>query len=484
MPSYTPYYHPTLVLGNIADTRVLEVLKQINACQAKNEAAQEKMNSLIMMKRSITMTINELADLNIKVDELQDKQTELDAEILEAAAAYLTAKIDNETQIQTLKETLSGLASQGDDNKETCDSIESPIDFNASKLKTLPFSAESIKFDSQFFSFGTSLQDDTLANVEKFVRSSTRDTGAHADTVSKAVTDQISNQFQNHGLSGTLIITASCTHRNIAVFDPLVLDPDKMVVVWNSLKADTIDTENLNQPVAFPAQDGAQNDVDALHLVTGACYGSSFVGMVHIINNRNGMSADMDKIKDQLDKTLGIGGWLQNAIGGIGVDESALNEVKAFLSTQSVSAHIGLVVMGAVPTIKSNNLQLTVKNLAQFDPAIVTAVESKTASAVPTKGTADSKAGISIESKRLVEIQNARTANMMKTLGAIDNSQNKAFDISTLMSAFENYIEAISANKQNVGVPINYYLKKITKPEIVKLWQNKYRKAIDKTDKS
>lgn len=474
MPSSIPFNHPSLVLGSIADTRVLGLLTQIDACQSRIDAAQDKLNSLVMMKRSIAMTVNELTDLDINVDDILTKQEELDSEISTAASAYLASRMENETQIQSLREQLSEptLAEGGAENS----SMESPVDFSASVLKQLPLSAESIKFDSQFFSFGGNLQSDALASVEKFVRSSTRNMGGHSNAISQTVTDQISSQFQNHGISGTLVITASCTHRNVTLFEPLVLDPDKSVAVWNAINADKIDTEGLKQgePVA-ESQDASASE--ALHLVSGACYGSSFIGMIHLLKNDTSQSSDMNKIKDQLEGKLRASGWLQNSTGGIGVDESTLNEVKAFLSTQSISAHVGMVVMGAVPAIKSSNLSMSVRKMAEYDPAITAAIESNSSSESATQGTIDSEAESAITNKKILAIQNSRVASMMKTLGEIDQGQSKSLDINTLMNAFENYIEAITTSGQNCGVPVSFYLKKITKPEIVELWRGKYLKS-------
>jgi ACT domain-containing protein len=77
MPSSIPYHHPSLVLGKIVDTKVLDNLKEINKCQQNIDAAQERLNSLIMMKRSITMTINELKDMNVEMPDVEKKQTDI-----------------------------------------------------------------------------------------------------------------------------------------------------------------------------------------------------------------------------------------------------------------------------------------------------------------------------------------------------------------------------------------------------------------------
>lgn len=46
------------------------------------------------------------------------------------------------------------------------------------------------------------------------------------------------------------------------------------------------------------------------------------------------------------------------------------------------------------------------------------------------------------------------------------------FDISTLMTAFTNYVEKISTSAG--GVPLTYHSKTISKYQIARLWKDKY----------
>lgn len=464
MPSSIPYNHPSLVLGNIADTRVLDILKQVDSCQVKIDAAQDKLNSLITMKRSINMTINELIDMEVDVTEIASNQKDLDANISKAAADYLSTRIANEGQIQSLRETLSQL--------EVQDGLESPVDFGTSIIKKMPLSSESLKFDSQYFSFGSNMQDDTLANIEKFVRSGTENLGNKSGEVVNAVSTQVQNQFQNHQLMGTLIITASCTHSNVSVFQPLVIDPDKAVSCWNSLfgKTSLIDTKIL-------AEKGADTDTDStdqLTLITGAVYGSSFVGMVHMVNSDEKQSGDLDSIAAQLDEKMKIGGWLKNVSGGFGVDESIFEEVKAFLSSQSVSSHISLVTLGAAPSISSNSVKLSVSKLSEIDSNTISAI---TGSKEAKKDTVNSDALRANSDAKLINLQNARIESILKTMGKIDHDSNKVMDVNSLMQAFENYLTAIKNTEKSIGVPIGFYLKKMSKSDIIDLWVNKYGTA-------
>ena len=60
----------------------------------------------------------------------------------------------------------------------------------------------------------------------------------------------------------------------------------------------------------------------------------------------------------------------------------------------------------------------------------------------------------------------------MSGLEKIDSGQNKMLDINSLMTAFEDYVEKALAG--NIGVPINFYLKSITRAQLAQMWVAKY----------
>lgn len=462
MPSSIPYDHPSLVIGNIVDPAVLSILKNISKCQSKIDAAQDKLNAFILMKRSIAMTINELTDLNIDITELKNKQPEIDQSITQSASDYLSARIENETQILKLRAQLSDL--------ETLENMESPLDLSLSQFKSLPLASESLKLDSQYFSFASSQQDDTIASIEKYVRDSTSNMASKSNEIAGAVSSQVSQQIQNHNISGTLIIAASCTHSYVKLFEPLVLDPDKTISIWNQVYASSkIDPEELKKSVVSGTS-SQQGQSSGLSLLTGAGYGSSFIGMVHLLNSDANSIAPLSKIQGLLNEKLKIGGWLENATGGFGVDDSVLNEVKALLSTQSISAHVSVVVMGCIPSIASNQLKSEVNKLAALDPELISSITAdETEIDTPDSDAEKAKTGA-----RILNIQNSRVQNLMQGLSAIDQRSNSILDINSMMSTFENYIAAIKSKDETVGVPVSFHIRNLGKSEIEQLWQMKY----------
>lgn len=467
MASSIPYDHPSLVLGNIVDTSILNRMKKISNLQIKIDAAQEKLNSHIMLKRSLTMTVNELTELGTDVSEINVKIKEADTAISKAAMDYLTVRISNEDGIQALREEIA--------EQDISDTMESPIDFGLSKVIRLPLFADSIKLDTQYFSHAGN-DESTEAGIEGYVKEATSNVGSKSGELAKAVTQQISRQKKNHSLAGTLIITASCTHRNVALIDPFILDADKAIDTWNAMctsDEDKIQTNNASMREA--AEGGASPDSKTLTVLSGVTYGSSFVGMVHILNKQQNNSEAASPVDDGMKEQLKIGRWLEDESGGFGINPNVLKNVQKLLSEQEISSHVSFICMGVVPSLASNQLKMSLTSLVKPNPdqiskslTTLNSLATAEASTMET-GATEAKTG-----KRMLTMQNAMTSAVMHELSTIDLNSNKVMDINTLMNAFEDYVNLIKNSSENAGVPINFYLRNITRAQIAKQWLNKY----------
>jgi hypothetical protein len=461
MPSAIAYNHPSLVLGNIVDTKLLDFMSQMSRRQSDIDAAHDTLNSLVQMKRSIAMTVNELKEMNIDMSETEKRQTDIDNKIKKLAANYMSIRMDGEEKIQQIIADINKMEIKND--------LESIVDFSSSVLKTYPLSSESLNMDSQFFSFDGDVQNDMMANIEKFVRTSTGNNRAISDKTASEVSSQITSQIQNHNISGTLIIVASCTHRNVQMFQPLIIDPDKAVLVWNNI----FNGDKIILPRTMDKLPELQNDKldNSLSVIVGATYGSSFVGMVHILKSETNRIDDFEKIKANLENKLRIGGWMENNAGGFGINESVLNDVKAILSSRDITCHISIITAGAIPSIKSKELSLSMSKLINYDEKTITNVVNIGKAETPTT---DSDAKEAQEKAMELKMQNERLNAIIKNMSSIDRDKNKAMDINTLMDAFENYITSISAKNEIVGSPVSFHVKRITKADIYTLWSKKY----------
>jgi hypothetical protein len=60
----------------------------------------------------------------------------------------------------------------------------------------------------------------------------------------------------------------------------------------------------------------------------------------------------------------------------------------------------------------------------------------------------------------------------LSALSDIDDGSNKIIDINSMMTALEDYLKKAADGAS--GVPINYYLKDITKNMLAEMWVAKY----------
>ena len=468
MPSTIPY-DPSLVLGNIVTKEKLDVVTAIASAQAPADAPEDALNSLISLKRSIDMTVQELIEMNINAAELIKESGETGKQIVDAAVAYGKAKLAAEKAIQPLKAKI----------RMVNDSVETPLDYNKSGIKKdLPLAADSLKMNCQYFAYDQNKQDSSshAATVAGFVSASVEGGfGMYSSSFSSqaklSAQSQVSSQHQRHSIAGTLVVTITCTHKDAVLLAPLILDPDKAVRAWNALYPDDMIKTNSLSSIMEVLKKQETRQEKSFSIISGETCGSCFIGMVHILNVSDTSSSEaLYSVAQSLQDQFKVASWFSSASGGFGVSSSFSNDAKNLLSSQNVTSHCTLTVMGSIPSIKSNEVMMGVKQFADFDPmAAVAKVQNATASELDTIDSAASNArtGAQMQSMQASKVQAALSA-----LADIEKTSNKVIDVNSLMTAMEDYVGKCLAG--NIGVPINYYIKPITKSQIAHMWVAKY----------
>ena len=287
----------------------------------------------------------------------------------------------------------------------------------------------------------------------------------------------MTTQEQTNVLEGTLIITVTCTHKDAVLLAPFVLDVDKAIRVWNSL-CDEGDIPkdkylNINELQKFAKEEGTK-DEEKLSLLSGVTYGSSFIGMVHILKSTSSKSSqNISTVAASMQAQMETGNWFSSASGGFGIDASFANDVKSLLSSQSLTSTVSIITMGSIPVIKSNEIQMGVQKFADFDPA-----KMMEKLAVAANATNSEQASVAEQAQaartggQMLAIRDAEIKSVVTGLAPIDERKNKVLDTDTLMTAFEDYVDKALAG--NLGVPINFYLKSITRVQLAQMWVAKY----------
>jgi len=466
MPTSIPY-DPSVELANIVPPKTLQTLLDIAEVQAPVDAAQEGLNRAIMTVRSLDMTMSEMLNMGIDPSKMTDSLNQAKQNVLTAGEQLIQAKLKAWPQINKLRGQLSGLS----------ESLESPVDYNRTMIKQMPLSADSLNMDAQYFSHDEEKQgsNSSLAAISSYVSSTTSFLGdKFSSQATASAQSQVSSQLEHHDVEGTLIITALCTHRQAAVLAPFILDVDKGIRVYNKLFPDNMIKTNSVASMARLAIQQETKDEKSFNIISGATYGSSFIGMVHILKaSDTKASQNMESVAASLQEQMKISCWFESEQGGFGANSSFANDAKRMLSSQNISSHISLISMGGIPSIVSNEVQLGVEKFANFDPAEM--MGKLAAFQNSTNGDDDTVASAAAKARTgetMMAINHGQITSVMSGLQAVDDGSNKMLDINSLMTAFEDYISKAIDGK--VGVPINYYPKPITAAQLAQMWVAKY----------
>ncbi|MDE6597694.1 MAG: hypothetical protein K2K60_03545, partial [Clostridia bacterium] len=422
MPSTIPY-DPSIALGNIVDPVKLDQLNRIAERQAPIDAAENNLNSLISLKHSIDTTIKELANMSIDTHELSKKSEEISADITKAAVAYAEEKLKGKIDIQKIQSEVV-----------VNSSWESPIDYNRTEIKKMPLSADSMNMNVQYFSFDRNSQNSNTqsSSIGDFISSEFKFLGNEfSDQASKAAQSQIHSQYSRHDISGTLVIAVSCTHKDAALLAPCVIDTDKAIRVWNSIfRDDSLKTDDPKKVIETATSTDTQKE-KSLAIVSGATYGSSFVGMVHILNTqKNTASEAMRSTMESIQAQVKSNAWFEHAAGGFGLSAQFSNDVKNLLSLQEISSHCTLTTHGSIPSIKSNQVKMAVKEFASFDGKSAMNDLAGLHNAVASdKDSVDASAEKARLGQQMVTLKNAQIQGVLSGLDEIDDGNNKIIDI-------------------------------------------------------
>lgn len=132
--------------------------------------------------------------------------------------------------------------------------------------------------------------------------------------------------------------------------------------------------------------------------------------------------------------------------------------------------------MGLIPSIKSNQVITSVKAL-QGDPksdmeslaALQDATNSSNVSIASGAAAARKGAG-------LAQMKSDYIKAAVDAVADVDKSTNQVIDLNSLQVALDDYVG--KASDGQTGVPINFYLKYVTKRDIAKSWMEKYYPAM------
>mgnify|MGYP003628189853 FL=1 len=245
------------------------------------------------------------------------------------------------------------------------------------------------------------------------------------------------------------------------MFAPFVMDPEKGIRAWNVYNAGSpiLTTEaGLTKALA--------DETAKMYLLSGETQGSSFVGMVHLVNTTKANSNQSSSASSyEMQASFEENCWLAASQGKFGVDGQFANSIKELLSSSNIQSHASVITMGLIPSIKSNQIQTCIKTL-QPDPAKVmdelAAIQGDSDKDVTTMA---GKAAKAKTGESFMQLSNGFVKSAVSALGETQKLENNVINTNSLMTAFDNYVEEATKGKVG-GIPINFFLKPITSNRI------------------
>lgn len=474
--STTIPYDPSLVLGNLIHENDIKQLEAIQAAEEPVNAAQNKLNDSIQAKHKLDMTLQEMVEMNVDVNDLDDFRDSIQKvgeSITENASDYAKKVLKAQKDVAKLK---------GDGgNIKITEMPESPIDWNKSALKQLALSSDTMIVDAQYFR-NEDERDGSGAHASAVAASASATISSiwgpkFSTSAATSVKKTVLNQTSQHSIEGTLVITASCTHKQTDLFAPFVMDPEKAVYAWNWIFPDdqiqTTRPETLVQAIENVSAKGSDDQKKFLSLLSGQTIGSSFVGMVHILrtektDSTQTSSASASKFASQFE----WGGFFASGKGAFGVDSDFSNNIKNMLSTNDITSHCSLVTMGIIPSLKSNILETSISQMKPDATEVMGQLSSIQGATDTDINSVSSEASKAKVGQQFMELNNSYIKEVVSNVTQSDKEANKIIDVNSLMTAFDDYVQKAEAGES--GVPINFFVRHIDKPMIAKAWLKKF----------
>mmetsp|Transcript_3980 Transcript_3980/g.5733 ORF Transcript_3980/g.5733 Transcript_3980/m.5733 type:complete len:492 (+) Transcript_3980:72-1547(+) len=470
MPTSIPY-DPSLVLGNIVDLERIKFLEDIAAAQNPQDLAQDSLNNIIISTRNLESIMAEMINMDVPEDDLENLQSEIDklkVEATKAAVELGSATVAAISQVREIK------AARGQVKVHA--SLSSPLDWNTSVIKPLPLANDSMSFDVQYFrnEVNEQGQSTTAKTIAKFAHDNSQ--GASERTTSKDISDSVhttvSNQTSNHSIEGVIVITANCTHRQAQIIDPFVINASKAISDWNDMFPDDTISTAADDIFNYALEPTSKNK---MQLLSGATYGSSFVGMVFIkqlekIDTTQESEALAETMRDSFTSILAT----REQAGEYGVGKEFAEAAKSIASSSELSNHCSLVTRGIIPNIASQTMKTTVANLKPDPQEIMAQLGAiQGASNAVANESMEAMATKAKQGQQFIRLNSEYLTNTVSAIGSYDNENNQVIDMNSLMTAFTDYVQkAISG--EGVGTPINFFLRDVNKANIAKAYISKY----------
>lgn len=425
----------SLYPGCAISSKLAEIMREVQITEAVIDSARDRMEASIEAKREMDLLRSEMEAMGIDTGKLGDTISKLQENIL----------IDTENYMKTFMENHVILSEQRKRLRE----VESEESFMfvpvlKGEMVSKPLLVDSMRMDSRYFSITGNNSETVVAELRKFVSS-----GTSQETASEAGS-LFASQCSDSLFCGSLVVSVSCRHRNVRLYESLDVDLCKAVDVWNRMHPDK---EPLTLDSPFP---GIAEKAEPLSVVQGAAYRSYFVGMIHFFRTDTAKVKEIEGSISELQQKMQLGSWFNYMKGEYGVAPEILNDVLSLIAGKKINTHISILSTGVIPTVKTNALKSCVKESVINGKSDAPDEENSVSQTMASAGENNKKA------TRRISVAKQRLSAMMEAISNADEKENNSLNVSTLLSALDNYLEKVSSNDPMVfGEPYRFYVGEI-----------------------
>jgi len=152
------------------------------------------------------------------------------------------------------------------------------------------------------------------------------------------------------------------------------------------------------------------------------------------------------------------------------VSTSRGSSSKSLLSSSELSNQCSIVCEGSIPKIATEPVTTTIADMKPDPQKIMgnlSAIMGASDSAVNNSMASDGKRGAQFN-----QLNSEHLRNTVENVGKIQDANNRVINTNSMFTAFEDFCEEAIAGKG--GVPINFFIKRLTRSDIAKEYIGKF----------
>eukprot|EP00547_Thalassionema_nitzschioides_P015818 CAMPEP_0194241402 /NCGR_PEP_ID=MMETSP0158-20130606/7279_1 /TAXON_ID=33649 /ORGANISM="Thalassionema nitzschioides, Strain L26-B" /LENGTH=228 /DNA_ID=CAMNT_0038976283 /DNA_START=1 /DNA_END=687 /DNA_ORIENTATION=- len=209
-------------------------------------------------------------------------------------------------------------------------------------------------------------------------------------------------------------------------------------------------------------------------MLSGCSLASSFVGFVHIHKEEGSDSSQeaAESVAASVKASLSADMQVQGAGGGYGASSSAARTAKSLLSKSRLNNHASLIVRGIIPGINSKKMTTTVATMQPNPEESMRQLAKLKNASDPSTDTVSGDVGAAKTGQQFLEVATSPIEGLVSSLGKLQDESNSVIDTESMFEAFSNYIEKAAVG--DAGVPVNFYLKAVSKADVAKCYINEF----------